>query len=314
MSYDHPQHDHRRAPLLLSPAFVIRVCAALALLCVTAYAQNQTLGPGSCGRGKTNCHNTDFKWWDSDPHSTSVDALYDDLETAEKYAELYGIGAANLFSGTSACMTCHGTVVSGAETQTTDFGVSCESCHGPGSAYLAPHAEGDPAKERARSGYLKALSLGLLELAKMNVRAEACVSCHYVTDTKLLGVGHSNGDRFNYISGTKKVAKHWDRELFENELDKAPFKAFMKAIAPSTMIIASITPAAQTQPQTKIAAPPSPPPPQAPRKRDPVIATAPPKPITLPPFPRVSDSASVRELLFIIARRLELLARKVGDK
>ncbi|MCH7879062.1 MAG: hypothetical protein IH914_07100, partial [candidate division Zixibacteria bacterium] len=172
--------------------------------------------------------------------------------------------------------------------------------------------EGDPAKERTRSGYLKALSLGLLELAKMNVRAEACVSCHYVTDTKLLGVGHSNGARFNYISGTKKVAKHWDRELAEDELDKAPFKAFMKAIAPSTMIIASITPAAQTQPQTKIVAPPSPP--QAPRRRDPVIASSPPKPITLPPFPRVSDSASVRELLFIIARRLELLARKVGDK
>lgn len=300
-------------------AIVMRAIVMLALICGAASAQHQTLGPGSCGRGKTNCHDSDFKWWDSDPHSTSIDALYDDLDIAEKYAELYGIGAANLFSGTSNCMTCHGTVVSGAETQTTDFGVSCESCHGPGSSYLAPHAEGDPAKERQRTGYVKSLALGLFELANMETRAKSCVGCHYVVDTKLLGVGHSNGARFNYISGTKKIAKHWDREPTDDELDKAPFKAFMKTIAPSTTIIAAApAPVASTialaQTQTQIVTPPQPPPAQAPRRRDPVITSAPPKPITLPPFPQISDSASVRELLLIIAKRLELLSRKVGDK
>ncbi|MFQ5607318.1 MAG: multiheme c-type cytochrome [Candidatus Zixiibacteriota bacterium] len=298
-----PPHNATRA--------VIVAGIILALGFSSASAQHKTLGPGSCGRGKTNCHDTDFKWWDADPHSASIDALYDDLELAEKYAEIYGIGAANLFSGSAMCMTCHGTVISGAEDQTTDFGVSCEGCHGPGEAYLGPHAEGDVSQGRNRSGYVDALPLGLNELANMDVRADVCVGCHYVAEVKLLRTGHSNGAKFNYIKGTRTVAKHWDRSPTDDELSKGPFKALIKKIAPSASIVISApTPA----PASASPLPPAAPPIQARRNADPVISSRPSKPITLPPFPAISDSASVQELLLIVARRLDMLAQKVGSR
>ncbi|RMD92555.1 MAG: hypothetical protein D6813_05705 [Calditrichaeota bacterium] len=304
--------------LYLPLTFVITLFATPLL------GQYKTLGPGSCGLGQNNCHAKENRWWKDDAHKETIETLYDDLETAQKYAELSGVGADNLFKGNTNCMRCHGTVISGNENNDVDDGVSCERCHGPGSGYKDPHTEGDPALGVKRPGYIKALKLGLVELKNLQTRATTCVRCHYITDQKVLAAGHSSGARFNYIKGIKDVAKHWDRPPNKKDLDKAPFKKAMKAKGP-VKIIAKAPPSPPKKqpgntPPTNPKPPatrrvarraPTPPAPPPPPPADPFFPLKAKGPITLEPFPAISDSATVDQLLLIIKKRLELLYQKV---
>ena len=122
-------------------------------------------------------------------------------------------------------MDCHGTVISSRATGFVDDGVSCESCHGPGSSYLAPHSEGEVSAGTSRVGYVEGLKLGMQELKKLDVRAQLCVSCHFINDSKLIRAGHPDGRGFSYAFKIKKVADHWRRPPEEADLDSGPFLA-----------------------------------------------------------------------------------------
>lgn len=313
--------------------------AAIGLLFPFAgHSQYKILGPGSCGLAQNNCHAEENKWWKTDAHKQTMDRFFDDAETCEKYAELSGVGAAKMLNGGSGCMQCHGTAVSGKENSEVEEGVSCESCHGPGSGYKDPHTEGDPQLGLERPGYKKGLQLGMMELKDLSVRAKTCVKCHYITDQKLIGAGHSNGAKFNYVSGIRKISgtpNHWKRAPGGEDLARAPFDNALKARGgavsspspPSARVITALpekgtipktreeapgrsqsssADAAATRPMKTIVKPPPPPPtPPAP----PTAA----EPIDLPPFPAIHDSASVAEILLIVKQRLELLYRQTGN-
>lgn len=248
-----------------------------------AYAQYKTLGPGSCGLGQSNCHAEENDWWKDDAHKVTVDAFFDDPAAYEKIARLAGVDPASMLKGTNQCMSCHGTIISGKEGRDTEDGVSCESCHGPGSGYKDPHSEGDVKLGVNRSGYIKALQLGLVELKNLDKRANTCVRCHYITDQKLLAAGHPDGARFNYISGLKKVAKHWKRQPDANDLTKAPFEKAMNAKGPVAQI-AKIEAAAP--PPTPAEKPVTPPPSAA------APATATPASASNAPLPETKTVAS----------------------
>jgi hypothetical protein len=311
------------------------------------FSQYKTLGTGSCGLGQSNCHTNENNWWKDDAHRATVDAFYDDPTAYEKIAQLAGVGAGNMLKGNQLCASCHGTVVSGKEAREVEEGVSCESCHGAGSGYKDPHSE-------KPGGYEKALKLGLVELKKVDTRGNACVRCHYITDQKLLAAGHPDGASFNYISGIKKVAKHWKRPPAGDDLVKAPFEKAMRAKGPVAQIVKVepvVAPPPVSEPPAKTVAAPAPPTKAAavaisekPKKEQQVTApvvnvpqpsrpTAPVMPppmptavtppadtvaivapiIDLPPFPNISDTASVREILMIVKKRLELLYQKTGQ-
>jgi len=304
-------------------------CIFLCMLVLLLVPQNstaqkyQTLGTAGCGLGQNNCHaGENTRWYRNDAHKVTVEALYDDMENAEKYAELAGIGAKNLFKGNTNCMECHGTIVSGKEAKEADEGVSCESCHGPGSGYKDPHSEKDV-------GYEKALKLGLVKNENLDIRAKTCVRCHYITDQKVLAAGHPTGEKFNYISGIKKVAGHWKRVPGQNELGKAPFDNAKKAKGPIAKIaeIVRDSPAKpkvdSTPSPTQIETDASPPPrpsrpravgPPAPCPVDPIAIPENVGPLDLPPFPAVSDSMSIQEVILILKKRLELLYQKTGGR
>jgi len=329
---------------ILTPSRGILLIAVLIVMPYPSLAQYKTLGTGSCGLGQSNCHTTENNWWKDDAHHATVDAFYDDPTAYEKIAQLAGVGAGNMLKGNQLCASCHGTVVSGKESREVEEGVSCESCHGAGSGYKDPHSE-------KPGGYEKALKLGMVELKKVDTRGNACVRCHYITDQKLLAAGHPDGASFNYISGIKKIAKHWKRPPAGDDLVKAPFEKAMRAKGPVAQMVkvepvaaAVAGPAVKTvttsEPSTKseaAAAPIAPKPvraempvvntpklikPQAPPMPPPIPTAvplpaedvAPAAPIDLPPFPSVSDTASVREILLIVKKRLELLYQRTEQK
>jgi hypothetical protein len=296
----------------------------LAFLPVKTLAQYQTLGPASCGLGQTNCHARENGWWTTDAHHNSLDRFYDPDEECLQIAKLYGITPADMLKGNKGCMRCHGTVISEKAARESEYGVSCESCHGPGSGYKDPHSE-------KPGGYEKALKLGLVELENLDKRAVACVYCHYITEPKLISAGHSTGEKFNYVTKMKTIANpnHWKKPLEPADQLRPAFAKALKARGPAPVATApptpKPTPSAPNPPpvtgEVTEAPPPTSPPPRprpAPRPPTPrpVLPTTPPaedvQPLTLDPFPSVSDSTSLQELILILKRRLEYLYQKTG--
>jgi len=326
---------------------ILVLITTLGAILSPCFAQYKTLGTGSCGLGQSNCHTNENNWWKDDAHHATVDAFYDDPTAYEKIAQLAGVGAGNMLKGNQLCASCHGTVISGKESREVEEGVSCESCHGAGSGYKDPHSE-------KPGGYEKALKLGMVALKKVDTRGNTCVRCHYITDQRLLAAGHPDGASFNYISGIKKIAKHWKRPPGGDDLVKAPFEKAMAAKGPVAQMVkveavVAATPVAEpatkavarseppAKPEAVTAAPVAPKTvrtempvantpklikPQAPPKPPPIPTAvplpaenvAPAAPIDLPPFPSVSDTASVREILMIVKKRLELLYQKTAQR
>jgi len=110
---------------------------AIFMVSAACFVQAQTfkyIGAGKCKM----CHNTEksgqqFKIWSESKHAGAFLTLSG--EKAKDYAKKNHIADA---SKEPKCLKCHSTAAmagSLAETVTVEEGVSCESCHGPGSAY-----------------------------------------------------------------------------------------------------------------------------------------------------------------------------------
>jgi hypothetical protein len=284
--------------------------------------QYQTLGPNSCGTSQNNCHVKENSWWTNDDHYTTADPFFDATGKYAKIAKLYGMSIDDIAKGNHKCMECHGTVVSAAATREVDFGVSCESCHGPGSGYKDVHSE--------KGGYPKALKLGMLEVKNLDTRAMMCVRCHCVTEQKLVSAGHPAGEDFDYVGGIrKKIAKHWKHPAESvNQLEPVFAKAAASKGPVRQMVSAERTepkpapnrdmPMEEDMPmQTPRAAEPMPAMPAMGTNTQPVAMAQPARmmempprnvaQLILPPFPAIKDTMSVEQILMIIKKRLELL-------
>ncbi len=159
-------------------------------------SSHKTIGPSNCG-----CHGTQNDWWSKNKHFKSAEPFLNDDPKRVKIARLYGISADDMKTGKGLCMECHGTVVSGKEKRDVDDGVSCENCHGPAADFVKVHNEGGKFHPEA---YQK----GMRELAKLDVRAQTCTGCHYVTEPRLISAGHPSNEGFDYVKGMEEI-KHW---------------------------------------------------------------------------------------------------------
>lgn len=280
-------------------------------LASTSSAQTYTtLGLGSCGGDKANCHAAEFKT-QIDKHKNALD----DMSSADaiKYAQLsYNISKENIVKGNSICMTCHGTVVTGKETAEVEDGVSCEACHGPGSGYRDSHKD----VPKDKGGYDIAVKAGLTDLRKLDVRSKACVRCHLTTDQKILSAGHPSGLQFKYANQMKPLSKHWKRSLTDADRDQAPFDVAIAARGPLPVVKTVAAPKPAEEGGTPVTSSATAPRPQ------PVLATSIPAntittpvsvgPISLDPFPQLSDTASVDSILIVVKKRLEMLYLKTN--
>ena len=264
-------------------------------------SQFATIGPGSC----SGCHRhkSQSEWWIADAHYRAADPFFEESSRHQKIARLYGISSKEMTRGTTVCMDCHGTIVTGREKRNVAEGVSCESCHGAAADYLEPHQEGDEALGLERPGYVKALTLGMKELRRPDVRAGNCTECHYVTEPRLLAAGHPSGADFDYMAGMSKV-KHW-----EHADDTAVLTAAFAFELKKRGKVPRIERAAGGDRPTPTFTSPVPRPYEAPEGAEGEITSE----LGLTPFPQIDGSTPVEDILLLLKKRMELLYRKVHE-
>jgi hypothetical protein len=183
------------------------------LMPTPAAAQRTNVGPGKC----TDCHDhKDEKEWserrDGDgrgrQHINALNQLSD--PKSEGYAK--AIGLADPYDVKGSCVKCHATTVRGS----ADFGVSCESCHGPGRDYVQPHQD--------KGSYEKALALGMKDVWKRPENwVKDCMTCHVLGDNArdidLARAGHPTGSDFDPGSKFTPVAAHWTSKYTANQIN-----------------------------------------------------------------------------------------------
>jgi hypothetical protein len=221
------------------------------------------------GRAKcVNCHDHDNeKLWsekkDGPPPNNHLNALKQ-MDAAKTKDFAKAVGVADPYDpASSSCLKCHATIVKG----DVGGGVTCETCHGPGSGYLDPHQKKD--------AYPAAVAAGMVDAVKKpQAWAALCMNCHVMDDAKLIAAKHPSGDDFDLGAKFGVVATgHW-----KSTYDKAQIAAFGKAelakIIAKRKGGAAVTTAAAA-PATAPAAAPTP----APAAAAPApAATAPPAP------------------------------------
>lgn len=294
------------------PRLVLAIaCASVAWATPAGAQAPQYVAPGEC----TNCHDhkEQVNWADKfDGQGTKRHGdAYNQLRQPkfkpqfDKYAKAVGIAnpSRDLY-----CLSCHATSVDGRPTA----GVTCQSCHGPGSVYLKPH--------QTKDAYKAALSQGMRDVVKNPKNwVTDCLRCHVLggtpdKDRAIIDAGHPSGSDFDTgaklmtISGPghwmSMISKSSPRTYTESEIDAlaAPEKKRLLARletapapvptpAPAPLPAATAAPAPIPTP-TPTLAPSSPPaptpaPPATPTLAPPAARTPTPPP-TPPPAPAPS--------------------------
>lgn len=114
--------------------------------------------------------------WEKGPHANALKSL--SSESALKYAKENGIEEP---AKNDQCLNCHATIktvdpklLDPKSKMTVEEGVSCESCHGPGSKYKSPKIMKKSAYDKDYAAAHKAaLAAGLVEPTE-----KVCVTCH----------------------------------------------------------------------------------------------------------------------------------------
>ncbi len=273
---------------------MIRRLFFLALLFAAArpvFAQPyQTIGKAKC----VNCHDHEAeKLWsekkDGPPPNNHLNALRQ-LEAPKAAIFAKAIGIADPYDPKGSCAACHGTILKG----TVVDGVTCESCHGPGSGYVDVHQQ--------KGAYRQAVAAGLADTVKNpDAWAPMCTKCHVLSDSALIQAGHPSGDDFDLGAKFATVALHWT-SVYSNRADivarartaRATIVASRKVLAAAAPAPAPAAPARSSAPPPAVAAPaPVAVNPQAPSASRPAIsaparaaATPPSAPIVTTPPPQ----------------------------
>src|SRR3974377_750741 len=162
-------------------------------LAVAASAEENTkeqvkyIGPGACAA--TSCHgsvkpvvgsrilqNEYSTWILQDKHSKAYQALTGDV--GERIVRILKLGSKA--EEAQRCLVCHALCTT-PEQRGRAFeiseGVSCESCHGPASAWLGPHTTRDWPHE-------KSVALGMRDTRDVIHRHAKCLACYLGREEK----------------------------------------------------------------------------------------------------------------------------------
>lgn len=198
-------------------AFLLFACCASIVVPAqeTTRGSAKYIGAGSCSA--TACHggvqprtitsilqNEYSVWVVQDSHAKAYRSLQNPVSL--RMGRILGIGKPE---NSPKCLTCHALAVPASQ-KGRDFdisdGVSCESCHGPASAWLGPHTTRD--FPRAQS-----VALGMYDTSDLVRRSEKCLSCHLGTkdkevDHQMIAAGHPDLV-FELDSYSAIMPPHW---------------------------------------------------------------------------------------------------------
>src|ERR1700740_3745288 len=209
------RHDKLPRHALLLAAFVI-ASAAAGSHATDSNEPVKYIGPGSCAA--TSCHgsvkpvegsrvlqNEYSTWILQDKHSRAYQALTGDI--GERMVRILKVSAKA--EDSPKCLACHALYTTpeqrGRPFEISD-GVSCESCHGPASAWLGPHTTRDWPHE-------KSVALGMRDTRNVLNRAGLCLECHLGTkekfvDHEMIAAGHPDL-YFELDSFSAVMPRHW---------------------------------------------------------------------------------------------------------
>ena len=130
------------------------------------------------------------------------------METPKSDEFAKAIGLADKYDINGKCVSCHATVFRG----DANAGVSCESCHGPGSGYMKPHQTKD-SYDASVSTYGMTRLIG-------NIQGwtQQCTNCHVMDDDRLIKAGHPSGDDFDLSKKYVPVSLHFKKKYTEEEV------------------------------------------------------------------------------------------------
>jgi hypothetical protein len=172
------------------------------------------------GNGPRGSKGSEYTTWVLyDKHNKAYQALLDDRSRLieKNLRQLPSIKDAHAEID-QLCLRCHAMNAENGPQRDSfvrDFGVGCESCHGPAQQWLGLHYARDWKTKSAE----EKLALGFRPLTSLEERAKLCASCHVGNRDKevnhdLLAAGHP---RLNFELGAFQalMPKHW-REEGEN--------------------------------------------------------------------------------------------------
>jgi hypothetical protein len=200
-----------------------RIVAAAALVVLTAAAAAAQVPkvelPGEC----TTCHDhKDQVTWantrDGDGkgkrHKFAYRQLIDPMfqDKVSKFVAAAGVASAK----DTYCLNCHATIVDGRPKD----GITCQSCHGPGSLYLKPHQKAGWYKESTNKLGMKAV------VNSPTTWIQECVTCHVMGNTPdkdkaIVAADHPSGSDF--IVGNKLTfvqgPGHWKSNYTASQIN-----------------------------------------------------------------------------------------------
>jgi hypothetical protein len=139
-----------------------------------------------------------------DKHAKAYDALTGAI--GERIGRNLGVGKSEQ---SSKCLACHALDVPPDQRATTfelNDGVSCESCHGPASAWLGQHTT------RGWT-HAQSVALGMVDTRDVVKRTEKCLTCHLgneekFVDHEMIAAGHPDL-YFELDSFSAVMPRHW---------------------------------------------------------------------------------------------------------
>jgi hypothetical protein len=165
------------------------------------------VGPTACAE----CHKNEAVVWMNTHHFTT----FKELPRAPKADEITKKLGITRIKTEPLCLSCHFTqqVKDGAPEPVA--GISCESCHGPGKAYMKVHSSFSGKKketetpDEAKKRWADTEAAGMIRPSMLYELAKNCYSCHIVPQEKLVNVGgHQAGSPFELVSWTQGEIRH----------------------------------------------------------------------------------------------------------